>query len=248
MSRWAGGGWFQGRHPKLITTRQLLNPMPTFATRHPWDVTPAQAVVIQNQLRGEVILTDDFGSIQYVAGVDAGFEDAGNTTRAAIVVLRFPELSVVEKVLARRPTTFPYIPGFLSFREIPAVLAALEQLQTMPDLLLCDGMGILHPRRLGIASHLGVITSLPTIGVGKSPFIGRHQPVPDERGAWQPIRDRGEIIGAALRTRVGTKPLYISSGHRISLETAIDYVLRCTTRYRLPETTRHADHLASHEK
>ncbi len=222
--------------------------MPIFAPRHGWDVTPAEAVVIQNQLRSEVVLTDDFGPVRTVAGVDAGFEDEGTTTRAAIVVLDFPALSVVERVLARRPTTFPYIPGFLSFREIPAVLAALELLQSTPDLLLCDGMGILHPRRFGIASHLGVLTNLPTIGVGKSPFIGSHRPVPDERGAWEPIRDRGEIIGAALRTRVGTKPLYISPGHRISLASAIDYVLRCTPRYRLPETTRQADHLASHEK
>jgi deoxyribonuclease V len=222
--------------------------MPTFAPRHAWEVTPAEAVVIQNQLRAEVVLSDDFGPVRYVAGVDAGFEDDGNTTRAAIVVLDFPELTVVERVLARRPTTFPYIPGFLSFREIPAVLAALELLQITPDLLLCDGMGILHPRRFGIASHLGVLTNLPTIGVGKSPFIGSHQPVPDERGAWEPIRHRGEIIGAALRTRVGTKPLYISPGHRISLESALDYVMRCTPRYRLPETTRQADHLASHEK
>jgi deoxyribonuclease V len=145
-----------------------------------------------------------------VAGVDAGFEDDGNTTRAAVVVLGFPELDVRERALARRPTTFPYIPGFLSFREIPAVLAALEQLTIIPDLLLCDGMGILHPRRFGIASHLGVITGLPAIGVGKSPFIGRHEPVPDERGAWRPIIDRGQTIGAALRTRAGTKPLYIS--------------------------------------
>ncbi len=222
--------------------------MPSFAPRHAWDVTPAEAVVIQNQLRAEVVLADELGPVRTVAGVDAGFEDEGATTRAAIVVLDFPALTVVERVLARRPTTFPYIPGFLSFREIPAVLAALELLQTTPDLLLCDGMGILHPRRFGIASHLGVLTNLPTIGVGKSPFIGAHQPVPDERGAWQPIRDRGEIIGAALRTRAGTKPLYISPGHRISLETALDYVMRCTPRYRLPETTRQADHLASHEK
>ncbi len=222
--------------------------MPVFAPRHAWDVTPAEAVVIQNQLRAEVVLADELGPVRFVAGVDAGFEDAGATTRAAIVVLDFPALTVVERVLARRPTTFPYIPGFLSFREIPAVLAALELLQTTPDLLLCDGMGILHPRRFGIASHMGVLTNLPTIGVGKSPFIGAHQPVPAERGAWQPIRDRGEIIGAALRTRAGTKPLYISPGHRISLETALDYVMQCTPRYRLPETTRQADHLASHEK
>jgi deoxyribonuclease V len=222
--------------------------MPQFPSRHSWAVTPAEAVAIQNELRAEVVLRDDFGPVGTVAGIDAGFEDEGATTRAAVVVLGFPELDVRERALARRPTTFPYIPGFLSFREVPAVLAALEQLETTPDLLLVDGMGILHPRRFGIASHLGVLTGLPAIGVGKSPFIGRHEPVPDERGAWRPIIDRGETIGAALRTRAGTKPLYISPGHRISLESAIDYVLRCAPRYRLPETTRQADHLASHEK
>ncbi|HYF65925.1 MAG TPA: endonuclease V, partial [Herpetosiphonaceae bacterium] len=146
--------------------------MPQFPSRHSWAVTPAEAVAIQNELRAEVVLRDDFGPVGTVAGIDAGFEDEGATTRAAAVVLGFPGLEVRERALARRPTTFPYIPGFLSFREVPAVLAALEQLATTPDLLLVDGMGILHPRRFGIASHLGVLTGLPAIGVGKSPFIG----------------------------------------------------------------------------
>jgi deoxyribonuclease V len=236
------------RHPTSGIRHPEETDMPHYPSRHSWEVTAAEAAEIQNQLRSEVVLSDDFGPVRTVAGVDAGFEDDGNTTRAAVVVLGFPDLEVRERALARRPTTFPYIPGFLSFREIPAVLAALEQLTIIPDLLLCDGMGILHPRRFGIASHLGVITGLPAIGVGKSPFIGRHEPVPDERGAWRPIIDRGQTIGAALRTRAGTKPLYISPGHRISLESAIEYVLRCAPRYRLPETTRQADHLASHEK
>ena len=219
-------------------------PKRSFTASHAWDVTPEQAITIQNQLRQQVRTDDDFGELKFVAGVDVAFEDDGNTTRAAIVTLNFPDLSLHEQMLVRRPTTFPYIPGLLSFREIPAVLAALEQLETLPDMLLVDGMGILHPRRFGIASHLGVITDLPTIGVGKSPFVGKHAPLPDERGAWQPIVDRGETIGGVLRTKVGVKPLYISGGHRVSLVSALDIVMRCTTKYRLPETTRRADQLS----
>lgn len=215
---------------------------------HKWDVTPDEAVAIQNQLRDQVITEDDFGMIRMVAGVDVGFEDDGATTRAAVVVLQFPELKVHRSAISRRPTSFPYIPGLLSFREIPAVLDALSQLETQPDLLLCDGQGRIHPRRFGIACHLGILTGIPSIGVGKTPLIGRHRDVPNERGAWQPIYDGGEIIGAALRTRVNTKVVYVSTGHRISLASAIDYTMRCTTRYRLPETTRHAHHLASEKR
>lgn len=220
----------------------------TFNTAHSWDVTPEQAMQIQHQLRSQVQTTDDFGELKYVAGVDVAFEDEGNTTRAAIVTLNFPYLTVHEQILVRRPTTFPYIPGLLSFREIPTILAALEQLETLPDMLLVDGMGILHPRRLGIASHLGVITNLPSIGVGKSPFVGKHQPLADERGAWQPIVDRGQTIGAVLRSKVGVKPLYISSGHRVSLESALAIVMQCLTKYRLPETTRLADKLSKQKE
>ncbi|MCA0351485.1 MAG: deoxyribonuclease V [Chloroflexi bacterium] len=212
---------------------------------HRWDLTPEQAIELQLQLRDQVRLVDDFAQpLQTVAGVDAAFEDDGATTRAAIVTLGFPTLQPIEKTLVRRPTTFPYIPGLLSFREIPAVLAALEQLQQLPAVLLCDGMGVMHPRRFGIAAHLGVLTNLPTIGVGKSYLCGTHEPVPDQQGAWVPVYDAGEQIGAVVRTRVGTKPLYISPGHRVSHATAVDLVLRCTTKYRLPETTRHADQLS----
>lgn len=213
--------------------------------RHAWPATAEEATVIQQQLRGEIIAEDQLGPVQRVAGVDVGFEAGGTITRAAIAVLSFPELQLVEQAIARRPTTFPYIPGFLSFREIPAVLDAFAQITTPPDLLLCDGQGIAHPRRMGIAAHLGLLVDLPSIGVGKSLLVGKHDEVPEERGAWQPLRHRGETVGAVLRTRVGTKPLYISLGHRISLLTAIDYVMRCTTKYRLPETTRHAHKLAS---
>jgi deoxyribonuclease V len=192
-----------------------------------------------------VITTDQLGEVHTVAGVDVGFEASGTITRAAIAVLSFPDLKLQKQAIARRPTTFPYVPGLLSFREIPAILDALAQLQRSPDLLLCDGQGIAHPRRLGIASHLGLLVNLPAIGVAKSRLVGEHADIPDQRGAWQSLLDKGETIGAVLRTRSGTKPLYISAGHRISLPTAIAYVMQCTTKYRLPETTRFAHKLAS---
>ncbi|MBU7585088.1 MAG: deoxyribonuclease V [Nostoc sp. TH1S01] len=213
---------------------------------HPWPQTLEEAITIQESLREQVTTEDQLPEpISYVAGVDMGFAADGTISRAAVAVLSFPDLKVVETALAHRPTSFPYIPGFLSFREIPAVLDALAKIQTVPDIILCDGQGIAHPRRFGIASHLGVILDMPTIGVAKSLLIGKHQELPETRGSWQPLVHKGETIGAVLRTRVGVKPLYISSGHKISLNTAIDYVLRCTPKYRLPETTRVADKLAS---
>lgn len=210
-----------------------------------WPTTAADAVVLQNKLRSNIITTDQLREVQYVAGVDAGYEDDGETTRAAVAVLSFPDLKLQEQAIAHRPTTFPYVPGFLSFREVPAVLAALEQLTITPDLLLCDGQGLAHPRRFGIACHLGLLVDLPAIGVAKSRLIGTHTELGEEKGAWVPLMQKEETIGAVLRTRSRTNPLYISIGHRISLETAIDYVLRCTPKYRLPETTRIADKLAS---
>lgn len=213
--------------------------------RHPWDVTPKEAIAIQKRLCERLILRDDFGEIRRVAGVDCGFEEGGAITRAAVAVLSFPALELVEQSVAHVPTSFPYVPGLLSFREIPAVLAALETLASLPDLILVDGQGYAHPRRFGIASHLGVLLGLPTIGVGKTRLLGHHEEPPEGRGRWTPLRDKEEIIGAVLRTRERVKPLFISAGHRISLETAVDYVMRCTTHYRLPETTRQAHRLAS---
>jgi deoxyribonuclease V len=213
--------------------------------RHPWPLTAEEATAIQNQLQPEVITEDRLGEVRYVAGVDVGFEDNYAISRAAVAVLSFPELQLVEQAIARRPTTFPYIPGFLSFREIPVVIDALEQVNTTPDMILCDGQGIAHPRRFGIACHLGVLADIPTIGVAKSLLVGRHEELPEEKGNWQPLRYRGNIVGAVVRSRNGVRPLYVSPGHRVSLETAIDYTLRCTTKYRLPETTRWADKLAS---
>lgn len=214
--------------------------------RHAWPTTVDEAIKIQEQLKVEVITEDKLEApIQYVAGVDMGFEAGGTISRAAVAVLSFPDLQLQETSIARRPTTFPYIPGFLSFREIPAVLDALEKIKTIPNLILCDGQGIAHPRRLGIACHLGLIADIPTIGVAKSLLIGKHEDLPETRGSWQPLIHKGDIVGAVLRTRTGVKPVYVSSGHRVSLSTAIDYVMRCTTKYRLPETTRIADKLAS---
>jgi deoxyribonuclease V len=205
-------------------------------------------MALQRQLASQVITEDRLGQVQTVAGVDVGFEEQGKITRAAVVVLRLDDLSLIEQVIAQQPTRFPYIPGLLSFRECPAILAALEKLTVLPDLLLCDGQGIAHPRRFGIACHLGVLTDLPSIGVGKSRLVGKHGPVPDTRGDWTPLVDKKETVGAVLRTRTGVSPIFVSPGHRISLPTAIYYVMACTTRYRLPETTRAADKLASGKK
>ncbi|MDJ0598253.1 MAG: deoxyribonuclease V [Crocosphaera sp.] len=202
-----------------------------------------EAKVIQKNLSDQVIREDHIQTVNYVAGVDVGFQDNYKITKAAIAVLNFPSLELVETQTALIPTTFPYIPGFLSFREIPALLKAIEKLVIIPDIILCDGQGIVHPRRLGIASHLGVLLDIPTIGVAKSLLVGKHEEVPLEKGSWKPLIDKEEIIGAVLRSRTKVKPIYVSIGHKISLPTALDYVLACLIKYRLPETTRWADKL-----
>ena len=214
-------------------------------SRIEWPDNVTRARAIQEALRSQVVREDRLGTVNSVAGVDVGFEDQGRTTRAAVVVLTFPTLEPVAHTISRQPTCFPYVPGYLSFRELPALLDALERLDGMPDLILCDGQGLAHPRRFGLACHLGVLTGIPCIGVAKSRLVGSHDELPPEKGQWVPLRDRDETIGAVLRTRTRVSPVYVSIGHRVSLDTAIDYTLRCTTRYRLPETTRHAHRLAS---
>lgn len=218
-----------------------------FPQLHRWNVTPKEAIAIQNELRHRVVSEDRFDTIETVAGLDVGFPDGGKVTRAAVVVLSFPALKVVDKAVVFRPTTLPYIPGLLSFREVPALLEALDSLTVQPDLLICDGQGLAHPRRFGLACHIGLITDLPTIGVGKTRFVGTHEPVGTEKGAQQPLIDKNEIIGTVLRTRTNVKPVFVSIGHNISLPTAVDFVLQCTPKYRLPETTRQADKLASNK-
>ncbi|HXZ91923.1 MAG TPA: deoxyribonuclease V [Burkholderiales bacterium] len=212
---------------------------------HCWDLTPKEAVALQRELSTRVERADRIGRVRRVCGIDVGFEEDGRITRAAVALLAFPSLEPLEDAVARRPTSFPYVPGLLSFREIPAVLEALALLKARPELLLCDGQGIAHPRRCGLASHTGLATGLPSIGVAKTRLVGEHRQPGLRRGAWAPLVDQGETIGAVLRTRTGVKPLYVSIGHRVSLPTAIEYVLACCTRYRLPETTRRAHHLAS---
>ncbi len=214
----------------------------------PWRNQAAAARALQEQLRHQVIRHDELGPVRRVAGLDVGFEAGGTLTRAAVVVLSFPELQPLDQAVARQPTTFPYIPGLLSFREVPALLAALAALSVPPDLLLCDGQGLAHPRRCGLACHLGVLTGLPSIGVAKSRLIGSPDPLGPNKGDYAWLWDQGEIIGAVVRTRRSVQPLYVSLGHKISLDTAIHFVLACTTRYRLPETTRLAHHLASEAK
>ena len=213
-------------------------------TREWADLTPREAIAMQHALASQVSTTDDLPTVKTVAGIDVGFENK-ETARAAIVVLSYPELVPLDYAIARLPTPFPYVPGLLSFRECPVILKALDQLKIQPDLLLCDGMGIAHPRRLGIATHIGLLTGMPSIGVGKSRLTGRHGEVPEGKGEWTPLMDGDDEIGAVLRTREGVKPLFISPGHRISLGTSLKYVMACVTKYRLPETTRWADGVAS---
>lgn len=191
-----------------------------------------------------MIREDDFNEVRRVAGTDCAYKDGGKIVRAVVAVLSFPDLTLLEHTAGEAPANFPYIPGFLSFREVPALLAAYGKLKTRPDLLLCDGQGYAHPRRFGIACHLGVTLDLPSIGVAKSRLIGKHREPNSASGSRVPLTDKGETIGAVLRTKDKVSPLYISIGHRISLDTAVDYVLRCCRGYRLPETTRWADGLA----
>ena len=205
-------------------------------------LTYVQAVAVQEKLRGRVERVRRLGRVRTVAGIDCGFKD--DVGRGTVVVMTYPQLEVVERVVAERPIDFPYIPGLLSFREVPVIKAAFRQLQTRPDLALVDGMGLAHPRRIGLACHLGLELDLPTIGCGKSLFVGTHSEPRDTRGARAALRHDGEVVGCALRTRVGTKPIYVSIGHRVDLRTATRWVLRCTPKYRLPEPIRAADRLA----
>ncbi len=210
---------------------------------HGWNLSVGEAKAVQLELAARVERADRLGAVRTVAGVDVGY-GRGNPLKAAAVVLAFDGLEILETATAIVEAPFPYVPGLLSFREIPPVLAVLERLAIRPDLVLCDGQGIAHPRRFGLASHLGVLTGLPTIGVAKSRLVGAHGEPGMERGDWVPLMDKDETIGAVVRTRAGVKPVYISIGHRVSLETAIRFVLACTTRFRLPETTRAADRLS----
>lgn len=212
---------------------------------HSWDLTPSEAIALQKELASKVV----FKPLRRIPGVAAGCDVAFGTRRelafAAVAVYRSKDLELVDRAATAVPLSFPYVPGLLSFREAPALLEAIERLTVRPRCLLVDGHGYAHPRRFGIACHLGVLLGLPTVGVAKSILVGTCETPPPERGSWTPLMDRDEVIGAALRVRTGVKPVYVSVGHLVDLESAIAVVLRYSSgQYRIPEPVRAADQLS----
>ncbi|HYF56634.1 MAG TPA: deoxyribonuclease V [Salinarimonas sp.] len=212
--------------------------------RHPWTVSPEEAVAIQRRLRGGLVLDTplDPASIRLVAGVDVSVKQ--DQSHAAVVVATFPGFEPVETVLAQAPTPFPYVPGLLSFREGPVLEEALARLRSEPELFLVDGMGTAHPRRMGIACHMGLWLERPTIGCGKTLLVGRFGALSQDKGAHVPLIHRGETIGAAVRTRAGTNPMFISPGHRCDIASAVAVVMACSPKWRIPEPIRLAHNAA----
>ncbi|HLJ68420.1 MAG TPA: deoxyribonuclease V [Chloroflexota bacterium] len=220
------------------------------ADLHSWDVTPDEARRIQDELRDRREPADALGTtdISFVAGVDNAYSraGAGATAYAVAVVLSFPELEVVETRYGSCSVTFPYVPGLLTFREAPAVIDAFRQVETAPDVVLFDGQGIAHFRRMGLAAHLGVVLNLPSIGCAKSRLVGRYEELADEVGAWTPLTDRGDVVGAAIRTRPGHSPLFVSPGNKVSVPIAVEIVLACCRDDQfMPEPTRQAHRLVT---
>lgn len=209
-----------------------------------WKIGLEQARELQRQLADRVSMVNTVSDVNVVAGVDMSIGRFKKTGRAAVVLLSFPELQPVEIQFAEMEITFPYVPGFLSFREAPVVLEALAKLSRKPDLVMVDGQGIAHPRRLGIASHIGLLLDLPTVGCAKSMLVGHHGDLAVARGSTSPLIDRNEVVGMAVRTKDRVTPIYVSVGHKIDLETGVKWVLACSKGYRLPEPTRLA-HLAA---
>jgi deoxyribonuclease V len=213
-----------------------------FAMKEPESAT--EALSIQQEMRSHVRIEDDFPPVRTVAGIDVGYDIRENVSKAALVLMTVDDLAPVTSIVDFDQTPFPYIPGLLSFREAPVILKALSQLKEMPDMLFIDGHGIAHPRRLGIAAHIGVLTGLPAVGIAKSVLCGHYKEPGPEKGSREPLIHKGERIGTALRSREKVKPVFISPGHRIGHESAVALVERCLTRYRLPEPTRLADKLS----
>ena len=216
------------------------------ALDHAWDLTPKEAIRLQNELRPRTLIQplEDEG-IRHIAGVDVGFPKGVEIARAAVVVLTYPAMEMVDQAVAEVPLTFPYVPGLLSFREIPSILASMAKLTTRPDAMITDGHGFAHPRRFGLACHLGVLLDLPTMGCGKSLLVGEYNPLGEKRGCTSELIDQDEVIGAVVRTRDRVKPVFVSIGHKVDLPSAVRVVLTCGGGYRLPEPTRWADRLAS---
>ncbi|QBD83704.1 deoxyribonuclease V [Ktedonosporobacter rubrisoli] len=213
---------------------------------HEWNLTQPEAIALQRELAQRIVREDRLGEVQHVAGVDMAINEEHETAQAAVVLLKYPEMEIVERHIYEEPLRMPYIPGLLSFREAPCVLGAVARLKQQPDLVMVDGQGIAHPRRIGIASHLGLWLNIPTIGCAKSILVGKYDKdaLGEEAGSWVPLINRHEVIGAVVRTRTRVNPMYISVGHLISLETSVRYVLACSKGYRLPEPTRQADKLS----
>ncbi len=212
---------------------------------HAWDVPPGEAVQIQEQLRARVHLGGRLKGVRYVAGADVSASRRSQRIWAGVVVMRYPGLTKVEERWAEGETTFPYIPGLLSFREIPIILEALRQIRICPDVLLCDGQGRAHPRGLGLASHLGLLVNRPTIGCAKSRLVGTFSSMGREKGDRASLIYREEVVGKVLRTRAGVKPLFVSPGNRIGMEESIRIVLHCCPKFRIPEPIRQAHLLAN---
>jgi len=223
-----------------------MNTIPLKIT-HPWDLPPQEAVALQKQLSRKVIRTSgsSIEDVATVAGVDTHYRNGLAT--AAVVTIKLPDLETVDCATAVRRVNFPYIPGLLTFREGPAIFDALNNLNFTPDMLMFDGQGIAHPRRCGLASHIGLLLDRPSIGCAKTRLAGRYEEPHTEKGGYSYQKDGDEIIGAVVRTRNSVKPLFVSIGHRINLEDSIRIILKCCSRYRLPETARRADKLARKE-
>ena len=213
---------------------------PKFCVR--WNLTPREAMREQERLRERVILDDQFGTIRTVAGADLAFDPETNVAFGGVIVYRFPEMEEVERRMARRKLRFPYVPGLLSFRESPVLLAAFARLRTEPDLILIDGHGRAHPRLFGIACHLGVLLDKPMIGCAKSLLVGEHDEPGTRAGSTAPLVFHGEQVGIVLRTRDNVRPIYVTTGHRVSLPSAVELVRQCRDGFRIPKPTRAADH------
>jgi deoxyribonuclease V len=213
---------------------------------HRWDISPQEAMALQQELRGRVVVRDDFGPIRFIAGVDNSYVPATETTYAGVVVLSWPDLDVVEQCVSRTPTTFPYVPGLLSFREAPGVLAAIAMLETQPDLFVFDGQGIAHMRGLGLASHLGLVLDRPSIGCAKSKLVGSYVPPGPDQGDTSPLTYRGHVVGTVLRPVTGRKALlFVSPGHRVGVESAAQLIAACCRGRVMPEPTRLAHQLVT---
>ena len=213
---------------------------PVLRTR--WKLTPREAIRLQGRLRERVVLKDSFKPIRYVAGADIAFDPATEVAFAGVIVYRYPSLEEVERRMARRRLQFPYVPGLLSFREIPILMAAFTRLKTDPDILLIDGHGRAHPRLFGLACHVGVLFDKPAIGCAKSLLVGEAGEPGPKAGSVAPLEYQGERVGTVLRTRDTTRPIFVTQGHRISLATAVKVVRQCCDGYRIPKPTREADH------